>query len=138
MPAATFATVVEFKRDFAGYLNVSESGIGTLLLVYSNMFEIFKAALATTASLNFDYLRTAFLHLAGNTSYLRPVDFVHLTGVNDGSVTAILQLRQSTGLDVLINTTQLIYPYSWPWSRVQVGDTLEMSQQPPAPSSAGC
>ena len=91
LPNATFTTTAQFKRDWSFYFNVSTSTIGTIILAYPSIFEIFKAALSTTASLSADDLRAAFLSLNGTRSYNRPVNLNPLTGVNDGSVNGIAQ-----------------------------------------------
>ena len=128
LPAATFHTVTQFKRDWARYFNVSVSSIGSLVLSYPSMFEIFKAALFTARSLSSEDLREAFLALSGTNSYAREVQLDPLTGVNDGSVTWISQLNRTAGSVIALNVSQLIYHYDWPWSLLQVGHALSMSQ----------
>ena len=128
LPAATFKTASQFKRDWAAFFNVSASTVSVQQVVYSTPLEIFKAALSTTTSLSSADLRDAFLSLNGTYNYGRPVAINAFTGVNDGSVTWIAQLSRTAGLVLASNTTQLVYPYDWPWSRLQVGNSLNVSQ----------
>ena len=127
LPASTFKTALQFKRDWAAYFNVSVGAITVLQVVYSMPLDVLKAALTTTVSLSADDLRVAFLGLNGTYSFVRPVTIDPLTGVNDGSVTWIGQMS-SSGLVLAVNVSNLIYPYNWSWSRLQVGDRLNMSQ----------
>ena len=127
LPAATFSTITQANRDWSFYYNITTTSIGAILSAWPTIFEIFKAALSTTASLSSSDLRTAFLALNGTRSYSRPVNLDPLTGVNDGSVTYIAQLNRTVG-PVLVDTSLLIYPYDWPWSRLQIGDALVMAQ----------
>ena len=123
----TYSTISTFARDWQYYFNTSS--MSTITLLYPSGLEIVKAALNVTQSLSSDHLRTAFLSLQGNT-YVRNVRLNNVTGINDASVSALGQLQVTAGLVVPSNISQLVYPYNWPWTRVQVGDSLLMSQAP--------
>ena len=123
----TWSTLSTFSRDWATYFNVSVSSLSTITVLYPSAFEIVKAALNVTQSLSSDDLRTAFLSLEGNT-YLRDVRFNNLTGINGASIAALAQVQLQSGLTVPSNVSMIVYPYNWPWTRVQVGDKLLVSQ----------
>ena len=123
----TYSTLSAFARDWASYFNVSVSGLSTITLLYPSGLEIVKAALNATLSLSSDHLREAFLSLEGNT-YIRNVRLNNQTGINDASVSALAQMQLHLGLVVPANVSQIVFPYSWPWTRVQIGDSLLLAQ----------
>ena len=127
LPSPTYNTLAQFKRDWTTYFNVSASSLSNVVQLYPSVLDIVKAVLTSAVSLSSVDMRTAFLNLSGNT-YVRTVKFNPLLGTNDGSLTAVAQIDRLAGSVAYTNTTQIIYPYDWPWSLLQVGDSLDMSQ----------
>ena len=127
LPSPTFSTLTQFKRDWSTYFNASISSLSNTIQLYPSALDIIKGVLTTTATTSAMDMRSAFLGLRGNT-YIRTVQFNNLTGTNDGSLTTVGQLAQQAGLVAYTNISQIIYPYNWPWSLLQVGDALNMTQ----------
>ena len=128
LPSPTFANITEMQHAFMGYWATATLP-SSLQQLFPGCFEVIRAALNTTVSLQSDDLRVAFLALNGRT-YIRGVRFDNETGVNDGSNSPIGQVDSVLGVVYAANASDLVYPYSWPWSRTEVGDALNMSQTP--------
>ena len=126
LASPTFDTLAQYKRDWSTYYNVTTTT--NLVQLFPSGLDIAKAALATATTLTADGLRAAFLNMTGKNTYVRSVGFNARTGTNDLSVSTASQIDQHAGLVAVANVSQILYPYDWPWSRLQVGDSLRMSQ----------
>ena len=131
LPAATFPTVGEALAAYTVYFNTSGLPTRTTLL-FAHQLEVLKAALTTAASLSSDDLRAAFLSLNGS-SFLTQVRMDPDTGTNPGAVPIPGQLTAASVIPTLLtNPAQMLFPFDWPWRRVQVGDPLTYYGSPPS------
>ena len=124
LPDATFSSKAAFTSAWQAYYGSAPSSQQS---VYPAGFEYMKSALALTRSLNSSDLRQAFLNLNGTQSFTSLVSFDPLTGANLNSKTVANQLTP-TGISIVVAASGLNYPVNWPWSRIQLGDTLLTSQ----------
>ena len=124
LPHPTYTTATElFEAILVYYSYQAPSSVLELVIVAA--FESLKAALASTASLGSIDLRQAFLSLNG-TCFLTGILFDPATGTNQG-FSSSPQQATAAGL-VAVNSTSLVYPFDWPWTRIRVGDGLLQSQ----------
>ena len=131
LPSPTFATEAEARAVYAAYYNTSQPASVTALL-YPSLFEVLRAALSVATSLSSDDLRTAFLSLNG-TTFLRRVQLDPTTGSNPASVAVPTQLTATSAMPLFItDPSQLVYPFDWPWRRLQPGDVLATPEVTPS------
>jgi hypothetical protein len=126
LPNPTFSSSLSVISCWHAYFG-STASLTNQQVLFPSAFDMIKAALYLTPSLSSVDLRSAFLALNG-TTYARPVGFNPVTGTNDAAVDETLQIQSTKGLVIISDSLPLIYPFPWPWSRVQVGDELQLTQ----------
>ena len=127
LPGVTFPSAGEAMASYSGYFGEAPT---VFFLLVATMFEIMTAGLSVSASLSSEELRAAYLSLNG-TTFLGDVQLDPLTGINVAlNGNPVQMVADSPSPRPIDSSRDLLFPYDWPWHRLEAGDALSISLEP--------